>query len=98
MRGCFSCLFAGALVVLIPDVAAPPVGLGLAVMAWPAVDEGIMPQTVNRSDKGDRLQIPLANCRRMAPPAVPAMLIGCEPVFSALSAAVRANYPGRCEA
>ena len=96
MRSFFSCLFAGTLAVLVMDAVAPPVGLGLAVMAWPVVDGGAMPQMVNRAHKSDRLKVPLANGRQMAPPIAPAMLVGCEPVFSALSGAAAANRPGRC--
>jgi hypothetical protein len=98
MRGFVSYVFAGILVVLTMDVVAPPVGLGLAVMAWPAFNEGTATQAVNRAHKGDRLQIPTANRRRMSPPIAPASLVGCEPVFSALSSSAHANYPGRCVA
>jgi hypothetical protein len=98
MRGFVSYVFAGILVVLTMDVVAPPVGLGLAVMAWPAFNEGTTTQAVNRAHKGDRLQIPTANGRRMSPPIAPAPLVGCEPVFSVLSSSAHANYPGRCVA
>jgi hypothetical protein len=96
MRGSFLCLFAGILAVLVTDVLAPPAGSGLAVVAWPVADGHAMPQVVNRAQKSDRLQIPFGNSRRTPPPATPTMPVGCEPVFSALSSAARANYPGRC--
>ena len=86
----------GVLVVLAMDVIAPPTGFGLAVGAWPAVD--VTPQVVNRAHKGGKLLLPLANGRRKTPPHKPAVLIGCEPVFSSLSAGARANFPGRCVA
>jgi hypothetical protein len=98
MRGFVSYIFAGIAVVLTMDFIAPPAGLGLAVMAWPAVAESATSQDVNRAHKSDRLQVPMVNDRRMAPPAAPEMLIGCEPVFSALSSGARASFPGRCVA
>jgi len=94
MRGFISYILAGTLVVIAMDAMAPPVGLGLATGTWPAVEEA--GQVVDRTHKGDRLQVPLANGRRMLPPRAPAMLIGCEPVFSSLSAGSRANFAGRC--
>jgi hypothetical protein len=96
MRGFVLYLFAGILVVLAMDVVAPHAGLGLAVMAWPAVNKDATPQAVDRTHKGDRLQIPTANGRREPPPTAPATLVGCDPVFSVLSSSAYANYPGRC--
>ena len=98
MRCLLSCVFAGTLVAAVLNAVVPPAGLGLAVMAWPTLEKGAMPQTVNRAHKTDRLKIPVVNGRRKVPPAAPAMLDGCEPVFSALASAARANYPGRCVA
>jgi len=94
MRGFISYIFAGTVVVIAMDAMAPPVGLGLATGTWPAVEEA--GQVVDRTHKGDRFQVPLANGRRMLPPRAPTMLIGCEPVFSSLSAGSRANFAGRC--
>jgi hypothetical protein len=55
------------------------------------------PQVVDRSHKGDKLQLPTANGRRKTPAAAPAMLTGCDPVFSSLSSSsARANFSGRC--
>lgn len=95
MRGFYLSVFAGVLVLLAIDVLAPPAGLGVPVIAWTAVDQGAMPQVVNRSHKSDRLQQPAITGRRRQP-AAPAMPVGCEPVFSALSSSAYANYPGRC--
>jgi len=91
-----SYIFAGSAVVLAMDVIAPPADLGLALMAWPAVAGNTTPQIVDRTHKGDRLKAPMANDRRRTPPSAPPVLIGCEPVFSALSSGARANFPGRC--
>lgn len=91
-----SYIFAGSAVVLAMDVITPPVGLGLALMGWPEVAGNATLQIVDRTHKGDRLQAPMANDRRRTPPNAPPVLIGCEPVFSALSSGARANFPGRC--
>lgn len=93
MRNFLSYILAGALVVLLLDVIAPPVGLGLA--AWPPVDGQTVPQVVDRTHKSDRLPVPRATGRRTTPPNAP-VLVGCEPVFSALSKEKQANFPGRC--
>jgi hypothetical protein len=94
MRGFISYILAGTAVVIAMGAMAPPVGLGLAAGTWPAVE--VAGQVVDRTHKGDRVQVPLVNGRRMLPPRAPAMLIGCEPVFSSLSAGSRANFAGRC--
>jgi hypothetical protein len=92
-------LAAGAFVVLAMDAVAPPVGIGLPALAWPSVrGDAQTQQTVNRAGKGDRLPLPLARkSLRPAPPS-PRILVGCEPVFSPLSAAARSNHSGRCVA
>jgi len=91
-----SYIFAGSAVVLVMDVIAPPVGLGLALMGWPEVAGNATPQIVDRTHKGDRLQAPMAHDRQRTLPSAPPVLIGCEPVFSALSSGARANFSGRC--
>ena len=95
MRKLISCLFAGAALVLVMNVVAGP---GLAFMAWPAAAGSAMPQVVDRTHKSDRLRMPTANDRRWTPPSAPGVLIGCEPVFSALSSGTHVNVPGRCVA
>jgi hypothetical protein len=96
MRSIFSYILAGGLVVLLLDVIAPPAGFGFGVAARPSVEgPGLASQTVDRTRKSDRLQIPNASGRRLTPPAAP-LLVGCDPVFSALSKEKQANYPGRC--
>jgi hypothetical protein len=76
------------------DVLAPPLGLGVPLVAWPALDHGAVSQVVNRAQKSDRLQVPVTRGPRKPAP----MPVGCEPVFSALSNSAYANYPGRCVA
>lgn len=97
MRNILSYILAGALVVLLLDVIAPPVGLGLGMAAWPSADGRAVPQVVDRTHKSDRLPVPRASGGRlrMTPPRAP-VLVGCEPVFSALSKEKQGNFPGRC--
>lgn len=91
-----SFVMASALVVAAIEVIAPPT-LGLAVSARPS--GGTAPsQVVDRSHKGDKLQLPTVDGQRKPPRNAPAMLTGCEPVFSSLSAGARANFAGRCVA
>jgi hypothetical protein len=96
MRTIFSYILAGVLVALLLDVIAPLAGFGLGVTAGPAVNQkGLNPQIVDRTRKSDRLQVPKASGRQLTPKAAP-VLVGCEPVFSALSKDRQANFPGRC--
>ncbi len=96
MRNIVSYILASAFVVLLLAVIIPPAGLGFGVAAWPSVErQGLAPQIVDRTRKSDRLPVPKASGRRLTPPAAP-VLVGCDPVFSALSKEKQANYPGRC--
>ncbi len=98
MRGVISYVLAGLVVVLAMDLLLPPTVLGGGVFAWPVTNEDAIVQIVNRAQKADRLHVPAAIGRRMTPPNAPAMAmpIGCESVFSSLSAGAQANFPGRC--
>jgi hypothetical protein len=98
MRGFASYLLAGILVVVAMDFIAPPIGLGLPVGAWPTVEQGSLVQSVNRSNKGDRLSVPTAVDKSQAPRKSPTVLVGCDPVFSPLSASARANVARHCVA
>jgi hypothetical protein len=91
MRGMMPYILAGIVAVVAMDIVAPPVGLGLAVLAQPATD--MNKQIVDRTHKGDKLHVPNV---RQTPPGAPPMPIGCESAFSSLSAGARANFPGRC--
>lgn len=96
MRNFVAYLLLGVAAVLALDAVAPPVGLGLAVGAWPSIPDSFVGQVVDRTHKADQLQVPLTTGRQMSPPRTPAILVGCEPVFSSLSASSRANFSGRC--
>jgi hypothetical protein len=99
MRGFISYLVAGFVVVLTMDLIAPPVGLGMVLVAWPAAKTAPTVQFVNRTHKGDRLEVlhvPTASDHQKAPSVAPATLVGCESVFSSLSANARLNFAGRC--
>jgi len=98
MRGFISYVLAGLVVIVAMDAMAPPAGLGLAIGTWPSMDRSMDEQVVDRAHKGDRLQVPTVNGGRVSPSSTPAMLVGCEPVFSSLSASSRANFAGRCVA
>ena len=98
MRGFASYLVAGILVVLALDLIAPPVGLGLSVGAWPVAERGSSPQSVDRTRKGDRLSVPATVGKHETKRKPPTLLIGCDPVFSPLSASAQANFSGRCVA
>jgi hypothetical protein len=74
--------------------SAPVVG-ALAVQAWPAAG-GQVPQWVDRTHKGDRLQVPTTRVGKQ-PAKAPRILIGCEPAASPLAAST-ASIPGRCTA
>ncbi len=97
MRGFALYVVAGSLVVLAMDLIAPPVGLGLSVGAWPVVEQGSALQSVDRTNKGDRMPGPTM-VGKQQPVNSPRVLIGCEPVFSPLSASAQANYSRRCVA
>lgn len=94
MRNFISSVLVAAVIALVLDAVVLPAGFSLAVGAGPS-ERDVGSQFVDRTRKGDRLQVPLAN-RPMSPPTKPTMLIGCEPAFSALSAGAHANFAGRC--
>lgn len=101
MRGFASYLVAGILVVLALDLIAPPVGLGSAVGARPAVEPGETVQSVDRTLKSDRLRVSTTvdkQDKQQVPRKPAVVLVGCDPVFSPLSASARANFSGRCVA
>ena len=98
MRRFASYLLVGIFVVLALDFIAPPVGLGLSVYAWPGAARGETLQSVDRTNKSDRLPTPAAIGKQQAPHKAPIVMVGCDPVFSPLSASARANFAGRCVA
>ncbi|MCK9919109.1 hypothetical protein MXD81_59275 [Microbacteriaceae bacterium K1510] len=106
MRSVVSYSLASVLVVLTAGFVAPASWLGLPVGARPVVGTGMTVQTVDRSNKSDRLDIPLTVIDKKKPattvgkeraPAAPVKILdGCDPVFSPLSSSAQANLPGRC--
>ena len=74
--------------------SAPVLG-ALAVQAWPVASTGQPLQQVNRTHKGDRLEIPMTRLGKQ-PVQAPKILIGCEPAASPLAGT--AAIPGRCAA
>lgn len=77
------------------ELFVPPAGIGLAVNAWSVVPPGDTMQYVDRTNKGDRLNMSVTTIdkQRRAPAKI---LVGCDPAFSPLSASASANFPGRC--
>jgi hypothetical protein len=109
MRGLSTYILAGVLAVVAMDISVLP-GAGSAIGAWPQIAPAEMTQPaiqqVNRSGKGDRLdlrQTVVGKSRVMqqspaieqTPSALPQ---GCEPAFSTLtaSAAYAGNFVRGC--
>ena len=96
MRNFISSILAAATIALVLDAVVLPAGFSLAVTAKHSSDlSDLSGQTVDRTGKGDRLRVPLAN-QPISPQTTPTMPIGCEPAFSSLSIGARANFVGRC--
>jgi hypothetical protein len=96
VRSIATYLVTGIFVVLAMDFVAPPVGLGLAASIWPRADESVAVQSVNRLHKGDRLPIPSISVgKQLAPRQSPEVPVGCEAVFSPLSASTKTNFNGQ---
>ena len=97
MHGFAAYLLAGILAVLAMDFVALPVGSGVAVRATPVAELSATTQIVDRTHKGDRLNPPTSvGVQQTQEPPPAAVMIGCDPPFSRLSA--RVNIPGRCVA
>jgi len=94
MRNFISSIVVAATVALVLDAVVLPAGFSLAVTARHSVDD-FSGQVVDRTGKGDRLHVPLAN-QPASPRTAPTMPVGCEPAFSALSTGAYANFAGRC--
>lgn len=98
MRGLILYLVMGIFVVSVLDIVAPPLGFGLTAGASAVSERDLIPQTVDRTNKSDRLAVPAAVGKEQKPRKSPVVLVGCELVFSPLSASARANFVGRCVA
>ncbi len=94
MRHFMTCIFAAAALVVLMDAIASPLGQGPGFASLPLAEGDNTPQVVDRTKKSDRLKVPRATDRR--PPLGSPVLMGCEPVFSALSTGKRSNFAGRC--
>lgn len=99
MRRVGAYLLAGIVVVLATFAIAAIIPVP-SVNAGPVARDGAAVQRVDRHDKGDRLDINISTIRkRPARPPQRKIMSGCEPVFSPLAAAGRAdNFAGRCTA
>ena len=73
MRNFISSILVAAAVALVLDAVVLPAGFSLAVTAKHSMDTDLSGQVVNRTRKGDRLQVPLAN-RSISPPST--ILVG----------------------
>ena len=61
MRNFISSILAAAAVALVLDAVVLPAGFGLAVTARHSIENDLSGQMVDRTRKGDRLHVPLAN-------------------------------------
>jgi len=105
MRGFAVYILAGIFTVLALDIVAPPAGMGLAIGAWPTAEMGtIGTQSVDRSNKGDRLDVieagGISRKGKTQIGSTPAprqpVPVGCEPAFSPLSGSAAANFARGC--
>ena len=100
MRGFVTYALAGFGVLIASALLAPQDSY---VQSQGAGMKGVPVQSVNRAAKSDRLLVPSTTVGKQqpaprAPSESPTMLVGCDPVFSPLSASAQANFPGRCMA
>ena len=96
MRGFARYLLIGGFAVLAMGLATVA---GLTVGAHPVTRPGQVIQYVDRTHKGDRLDLRTRVGIRPAPPVHKPpvkMPVGCDPVFSPLSTSARSNYSRRC--
>lgn len=103
MRGFARYLEIGGLVLVATSLVVLA-GFGVAVGARSVTDSGQMIQYVDRTHKGDRLDLHTTIRTKSTRPiqlmrTKPArMPVGCEPVFSPLAAPGPSHYSGRCVA
>lgn len=101
MRVVATYLLAANLLLVASALLAPQEGF---VFSLGAGSRDVEVQSVDRSNKGDRLVVPVTTVvkQQQAPgqPSVerPKMIVGCDPVFSPLAVSAKLNYPGRCVA
>ena len=93
--------FTGYILIGVPAALAMGVvtvaGLDLAVGARPMPERGAVIQHVDRTHKGNRLDLPTAlGSRGLAPKQPIPLPEGCEPSFSPLVSADRSSVTGHC--
>ena len=96
MRAFMGYLLIGVMAVLAMALATVT-GLGLSAGARPMPERGAVVQHVDRTRKGDRLDVPatVGGARPVPKQQQMALPEGCEPVFSPLSTG-RPSISGRC--
>ena len=94
MRAFTGYLLIGVLAVLSMALATVT-GLGLSAGARPIPERSAIIQHVDRTNKGDRLDLPTTVGARPVPKQQMTLPEGCEPVFSPLSTG-RPSISGRC--
>jgi hypothetical protein len=98
MRKLAKYLLAGVFAAAVTNTFIAPIYPGLSVAAWTLTRPGTSVQSVDRSRKGDRLDIDMSVIPEQPVDPKPAKMIdGCEPAFSPLAASAHADIaPGRC--
>ena len=95
MRAFLGYLLIGVLAVLAMALVTVS-GLGLAVGARPVPERGAIIQRVDRTHKGDRLDLSTTVGVRPLPTQPVVLPEGCEPAFSPLVSHGQASVAGRC--
>ena len=95
MRGFMGYMLIGGLAVTAMGLVTVA-GLGLAVGARPMPERGAVIQHVDRTHKGDRLDLRTRLGTRPAYKEKAVVLVGCEPTFSPLVSPDSPKIPGRC--
>ncbi len=95
MRAFMDYLLIGVLAVLSMALVTVA-GLGLAVGARQVPEPGEIIQHVDRTHKGDRLDLPATVGVQRVPKQRIVLPEGCEPAYSTLVSAGQPSMPGRC--
>ncbi len=96
MRGFMGYMLIGVLAVTAMGLVTIA-GFGFAVGARPVTERGAVVQHVDRTHKGDRLDMRATlGSRPVTKEKVMAAPVGCEPSFSPLVAPDRPHLSGRC--
>jgi hypothetical protein len=95
MRGIGGYLLIGIIAALATGTLTL-MGIGLEAGARPVPTNSYIIQHVDRTHKGDRLDVRTIINKRWVPKSHIDMTVGCEPVFSALSSSAHSNNSGRC--